>query len=579
MYKNFAVAASAFVVSIGVQAIAQTSIVVVATTGYAAPGENGEVFDAVQASRLTPGRDIVFSGQLEVGIGGVTSADAVGVWRYGNGSLSELLRRGLAAPGVPGGTFSSFTGYQETLTGIPGFTGWLTIGTGGVTSSNNSGIWLEDNGELVLQARRADPAAGVVGASYSTLSDFRLSPSGSYSFWGTLLNAGAVTPDNDTALWVNRDGALELVMREGDPIPGLEDGSVGSLFGVGLSPVRADGSFLALGSVNVDIGQQFPEVLKTLWLVTASEGQILVQSGDTAPGTSGGIFKQFVETPTRLENHDIVVRASLETSSVPSGFAGLWRIRNNTTELLIRSDEPAPGSGGMFSGFKRLFSAGNAVVFTASLIGTPDPFFTRDSAWLLLDDEIVQITPSPGALPGVPGALLESIDSVCVNAAGDVVLTASLLQVSGGVVGAGTRGIWAYSSVTGELSFVALEGAQFDTISCRNGSDPRTVSSLQLGTGIGEDGSFTFTAEFSDGSSGAFLHLFQDSPGFCRADFDCSGTVNLGDFGVFGSAFGSSVGDPNFNAGADFDANGQINLGDFGVFGSQFGFGLDDCAP
>ncbi len=65
----------------------------------------------------------------------------------------------------------------------------------------------------------------------------------------------------------------------------------------------------------------------------------------------------------------------------------------------------------------------------------------------------------------------------------------------------------------------------------------------------------------------------------CSADFDGNGSVNLGDFGVFGAAFGSSVGDMNYNADADFDGNGSVNLGDFGVFGSQFGSGPETCTP
>ncbi len=61
----------------------------------------------------------------------------------------------------------------------------------------------------------------------------------------------------------------------------------------------------------------------------------------------------------------------------------------------------------------------------------------------------------------------------------------------------------------------------------------------------------------------------------CAADFDGNGEVNLGDFGVFGAAFGSTAGDANYNPDADFDGNGEVNLGDFGVFGGQFG--RSDC--
>ncbi len=62
---------------------------------------------------------------------------------------------------------------------------------------------------------------------------------------------------------------------------------------------------------------------------------------------------------------------------------------------------------------------------------------------------------------------------------------------------------------------------------------------------------------------------------FCRADFDGDGEVNLGDFGIFGAAFGSNPSLSNWNPNADFDGDGDVDLGDFGVFGGEFG--RTDC--
>ncbi|MEM1422710.1 MAG: hypothetical protein AAGH64_01780 [Planctomycetota bacterium] len=61
----------------------------------------------------------------------------------------------------------------------------------------------------------------------------------------------------------------------------------------------------------------------------------------------------------------------------------------------------------------------------------------------------------------------------------------------------------------------------------------------------------------------------------CPADFDNDGDVDLGDFGIFGGAFGATSGDPNYNPSADFDSDHDTDLGDFGVFGTQFG--RTDC--
>ncbi len=98
-----------------------------------------------------------------------------------------------------------------------------------------------------------------------------------------------------------------------------------------------------------------------------------------------------------------------------------------------------------------------------------------------------------------------------------------------------------------------------------------------------EDGS-VFVVSLADGAPFGVDSIDQNatvtvtiigSVNTCSADFDNNGSVNLGDFGVFGAAFGSITGDANYNPDADFDDNGQVNLGDFGVFGSQFG--RNDC--
>ena len=57
-------------------------------------------------------------------------------------------------------------------------------------------------------------------------------------------------------------------------------------------------------------------------------------------------------------------------------------------------------------------------------------------------------------------------------------------------------------------------------------------------------------------------------------DVNGTGTVDGGDFGLFGSTFGLNDQDPSFNAQFDVNADGSINGGDFGPFGSRFGTGL-----
>ncbi len=57
----------------------------------------------------------------------------------------------------------------------------------------------------------------------------------------------------------------------------------------------------------------------------------------------------------------------------------------------------------------------------------------------------------------------------------------------------------------------------------------------------------------------------------CDADFDQNGTSGLTDFGSLKAAFGSSTGQPAYNAKADMDCNGVVGLTDFGAFKNEFG--------
>jgi hypothetical protein len=58
-------------------------------------------------------------------------------------------------------------------------------------------------------------------------------------------------------------------------------------------------------------------------------------------------------------------------------------------------------------------------------------------------------------------------------------------------------------------------------------------------------------------------------------DANGDNVVNLLDFSILASAFGSAVGDPAWNAAADFNCDGVVNLTDFGLLAEDFGLAGD----
>jgi hypothetical protein len=103
-------------------------------------------------------------------------------------------------------------------------------GSGGVTSATNSGIWVGSPGSVQFIAREGSAAPGVSdGAVFADLhaNYFRiaLNDSGTLLFHAGLTGA-AVNSDNDAGIWRGTSGDLELIVREGDPVPAAPDGIV-----------------------------------------------------------------------------------------------------------------------------------------------------------------------------------------------------------------------------------------------------------------------------------------------------------------------------------------------------------------
>jgi hypothetical protein len=120
----------------------------VALSSTAAPGTPaGAQFGSFGAPVMDAAGRAAFEGTLRTGVGGVTSADSKGIWSEGGGSLALVARAGGQAPGTPDGAkFASFGVPAMSAGGRTVFNATLRTTGGGVTTSNNSGIWSEGAG-------------------------------------------------------------------------------------------------------------------------------------------------------------------------------------------------------------------------------------------------------------------------------------------------------------------------------------------------------------------------------------------------------------------------------------------------
>jgi hypothetical protein len=147
---------------------------VVAQTGTGVAPGTSAFFTAFSDPVINANEAVAFYGTLQVASGQATSSTNTGIWATGSNlaSLSLVAQMGGQAPGCPtGATFATFTSLGLPDQGGAVFLATLKAGTGGVTTSNNVGIWGVDNtGTLQLIARTGDVLLGKTVTSLVFLS-------------------------------------------------------------------------------------------------------------------------------------------------------------------------------------------------------------------------------------------------------------------------------------------------------------------------------------------------------------------------------------------------------------------------
>lgn len=178
------------------------------------------------------GARISVLGSLTTGIGGVTRADAKGIFLSDDrgATWEPLVRIGDNAPGLGGEVkFSDLRDPVHSSTDAS--VAFLsTVKGGAVRSSNNSTLWWKpDGGTLTLIAREGETlTAGTVGAKWRSFTSVAM-PGGAVGpiFTATLqhgmngqLGPGGVAARNAIALYaVDSSGNLRELMREHYPLP------------------------------------------------------------------------------------------------------------------------------------------------------------------------------------------------------------------------------------------------------------------------------------------------------------------------------------------------------------------------
>lgn len=501
----------------GIWSDATGGLSLVVRTGMQAPGTpDGVTFFGVPSDYLPfppsfAGGQAAFQGALTGP--GIDSGNDDGVWAEQSGIIALIAREDDPAPGLPAGVTFSTVGGGIDNNGHLGLSG--SVSGPGVSSSNNDGIWSTRSGVLELLVREGDPAPGTepgvvfagggIGAGPYPLYPAQFNSLSQLAVQGNLAGPG-VDVYSDEALFVERNGQLTLLLREGDPAPGADSGVT---FGGNSVSLALDSfSFNDLGQVafHCRLGGSLP--------------------------TTTAVFSD----------------------------------HNGSLDLIILPGDPAPGADFDFNLFSTpvLSDAGRFAVRAAGPDDDGDPF-TQPPFGIWWDQPG---TLTPLVLPGdqvYDGQTNVTITSagafIGFSSAGDLAFRASLDHPETGY----KHGL-VLTGPDGDLSLVVATGDLFDVHG--DGTDSREVLRIVPG-GLSETGAVVFRLDFTDGSSGHFTaSIDAGAPlGDFDGDGDVDLDDYTGFNGCLTGPLGEVLPGCEFG---DFDQDNDVDLLDFSGFSGVF---------
>ena len=259
------------------------------------------------------------------------------------GSLDVLNTGTDAVPGAPVG--SQYFNIRPTAKlnepGHVAFRAWLHVGSGGVTSANDTGIWYQDaSGTLQLAGLEGSSAPGTASDVFATFSENPAwTDDGSIAFPAGLLV-------NHSGIW--KDGTL--IAQGNAPLPG---GS-GEVFGNLAFPVLMNnaGQMAFKAQLKAGVGGA-TTATDELILTRNTSGviNIAAREGSVAPGTTGGLFLKLTSMPDWISQDEsgrtvfagqVATRTTAPVINTVNN-RGLWISDGTTTSLAVRGGDPAAG--------------------------------------------------------------------------------------------------------------------------------------------------------------------------------------------------------------------------------------------
>lgn len=400
------------------------------------------------------------------------------------------------APGIAGATFSLVRDPALNSGGTSDAVAFLADVTGtGITTVNNTGLWSNFGGELQLLARENAPAPGT-SARFKAFTAINVYAD-EVLITASLAGAG-VTTSNDAGVWSwTADHGMKLILREGQHV--LAGKTVATIRM--LIPVAGS---MGHGRHHLDKGFHAARITCTngssaaIFLDCTGSSPVVLPAAVSREAIVPGAMATSIGTPSGNAGGDAAFTAQLSTgpavifSRSESDGSRLNRI------VVRRGDEIAPGIA-WYTFRDPITNAENVSVWLGQISGATSA-----------DNDVLAFAPEGGA-PAIlaregdaaPGtdSVFHSFTSVALpDGATGPLFSAKLRVGTGTVTTANDTGLWAVSA-TGELVLLLREGKVLGSRAIRGFQTIEYVAgSPDQARSYNSTGSIIALVTFTDGS-------------------------------------------------------------------------------
>ncbi len=277
---------------------------------------------------------------------------------------------------------------------------------------------IQTSANVIAYAGEAVPGLPGVTFSNATLLDFpSMDDAGNVIFRSRLLGTG-VTSANDRALFGGTNyGNLAMLVRCGDPVPGIPGATIiGN--GLGGSP-RLAANGLALWECKFSGTGVTAANDTAMFEGTPGNYVLVVREGDPAPGTTGATYSGDMNNPSQQQVVQLKNGRLLFGSNVTGGDTttnnnvGLFSGMPGALALVQRKGDPA-SNGAVIGSFSlgQMNDAGQVIIneTLSTTVGNPPATAASDlTLWVYTPGSAPVLVAREGdPAPGVPGATLNS---------------------------------------------------------------------------------------------------------------------------------------------------------------------------